>query len=136
MKIKDILEAVSGHTYDASLYHLRYVLDEEYTEGYSDEAEKNIVTRISFKSHAFHYFDPESCVDIFSVWFDDKPVLLTGIAGKDCDALEFILDGKLYTAMINWIASHKEPKKDPGSVSLDTDIDDVFYYGQYLNEWF
>lgn len=91
---------------DKNIYDIEDYLDELNNISFNYQAieESN---RIEVKKHFFHNFDGERTMSLYSVWFDNKPIMVTQGAGRGerDHRMRFITDIAMYIEMIGFIRS-------------------------------
>ena len=86
--------------------------------------------RITIKVYKHFQFDYRRFWRLASVWFDDKPVMITQNAGREGDdhAERFVIDVDQYREMVTEIA--KMPRKP----EMEAEVQDVVNIDQDLGE--
>lgn len=125
MKIKDIYALKPIKEDREYIDNLRYFVP----DCYDIDWEKN--TRIVLKYYADYSFDGRRVWYLYSVWFDDKPVMVCQQSGRDADEYtkKFVTAPKLYVEMRAYIRS----------LSFVPEVEDVYsdnYDGKELTEFY
>ena len=62
-------------------------------------------TRLEFRSHFYHNFDGRRILQLGSIWFDGRPVMITQNAGREGDdhRHRYITDMDTYRAMVGYL---------------------------------
>lgn len=132
-------EASDINTLRGSYYNHIPEIDRNMCSYFSDYSiAKN--TRVIIKVHKHVDFDSRRYWRLASVWFDDKPVMITQNAGREGDDhhKRFITNKGLYIEMIDFIKTLFEPDTDfegEEDVVKENDVVDglTYFYGDDLD---
>ena len=119
-----------------------FPLDEYLRDLYLSEIEEEANERIELRYYARTNFDGRRGWYLFSVWFDDKPVMICQGAGRELRDFNnsFVTDWDTYTEMTKYIASLIPPEEDPNHenlISPDEDHEGIdSFYGSKLNSFY
>ncbi len=96
--------------------------------------------KVELKYYTYHSFDGERSFNLFSVWFDNKPVMICQTAGRGGrDHREtFITDVPLYKDMVSYIRSLIQVEEDAiSSLDPEEDCKDLTeFYGESVTDYY
>jgi hypothetical protein len=105
-----------------------------------DDVEEGANTKIELRYYAQHQFDDRRGWNLFSVWYQDKPIMICQAAGRELDDYtnDFVTDPKGYEEMFHYIASLIDPYASPeAKYGPDVDREDLTtFYGASLDEFY
>lgn len=133
LSLKEIYQ-LEPKTVTNELYPLEKHLGGVEVCGLPDQA------RVELRYYANVCFDGRRTWELFSVWFDGKPVMLCQNAGREGDdhAVHFITDSAAYKAMVIYIRSLVEPEEPCQNVFDEDCCFAAFteFYGHSLSEMY
>lgn len=133
MKPSEIYDRIpEEETYN--LYNVKDCFAELYVTKISDVDERELNKKILVKTVKYHSYDGYRIWEILSVWFEDKPFMISmnaGRSGRD-DSRLIITDKQLYTDASSYLVDLmlNIEKEDIKEINPDKDCDDLeCFYG-------
>lgn len=105
----------------------------------SDSLDYDAMDKILFKYYAKEYFDTDYTWKLFSVWFEDIPVMICQSLGRDYDAGFFITNKESFNKLIEYVKKFDydlEELFNNSTIGVDQDVEELTTFSGYSLDQF